>query len=47
MLREVGLGVTMGNACDEAKAAADYVTMSVDADGIHRVLTALGVLLQR
>lgn len=38
MLREAGIGVAMGNACPEAKAAADYITASCDADGV-----ALGI----
>lgn len=38
MLRHAGIGVAMGNANDEVKAAADYVTDSVDDDGIANVL---------
>ena len=34
MLRFAGIGVAMGNATDEPKAAADYVTDSVDDAGI-------------
>ena len=34
MLRDAGIGVAMENACAEAKAAADYVTPSCDADGV-------------
>ncbi len=33
MLEEAGLGIAMGNARDEVKAAADFVTLSVDEDG--------------
>ena len=34
MLKAAGIGVAMGNACDELKAAADYVTSDCDDDGI-------------
>jgi Cof subfamily protein (haloacid dehalogenase superfamily) len=34
MLRHAGIGVAMGNANDNVKQAADYVTDSVDDDGI-------------
>ena len=38
MLRAAGVGVAMGNALDEVKAHADYVTSSVDEDGIANAL---------
>lgn len=38
MLRTAGIGVAMGNATDEAKAAADYVTADCDDDGLLRAL---------
>ncbi|MGJ3509081.1 Cof-type HAD-IIB family hydrolase [Enemella sp. A6] len=38
MLRAAGLGVAMGNAHDDVKAAADRVTASHDDDGIALVL---------
>ena len=44
MLAWAGTGVAMGNACDEALAAADYVTASVDDDGIRRALEHFGVI---
>ena len=34
----------MGNACDEALNAADYVTATVDDDGSARALEHLGIL---
>ena len=34
MLRFTGLGIAMGNAHDEVKAAADYVTLSNAQDGV-------------
>ena len=44
MLRYAGLGVAMGNATDETKQAADYVTGSVDDGGIAQALRHFGVL---
>lgn len=44
MLQAAGVGVAMGNACDEALNASDYVTASVDDDGIAKALVHLGVL---
>lgn len=38
MIRAAGTGVAMGNATDELKAVADYVTTSVDDDGIARAV---------
>jgi Cof subfamily protein (haloacid dehalogenase superfamily) len=38
MLKHVGLGVAMGNADDEVKSVADYVTDGVDNDGIYNAL---------
>lgn len=43
MLRHAAVGVAMGNASDEVKAAADYVTRSVDDDGIGYALRRFGV----
>ena len=44
MLRYAGIGVAMGNATDETKQAADYVTGSVDDDGIAQALRHFGVI---
>jgi len=38
MVKYAGLGVAMGNAVDEVKAASDYVTRSNDDNGIVDVL---------
>ena len=38
MLRRAGIGVAMGNANDAVKSQADYVTTSVDEDGVLRAL---------
>lgn len=43
ILQAAGTGVAMGNAPDDVKAVADYVTASVDEDGIARALKHLGV----
>ncbi len=34
LLNTAGLGVAMGNAPDEVKAVADYVTLDVDHSGL-------------
>ncbi|MEO8973044.1 MAG: Cof-type HAD-IIB family hydrolase [Ktedonobacteraceae bacterium] len=41
MLRFAGLGVAMGNAHDEVKAAADYVTLSNAEEGVAAVIEKL------
>ncbi len=38
MMLSAGIGVAMGNATDELKDAADYITSSVDDDGIARAI---------
>lgn len=38
MLETVGLGIAMGNAVDEAKAASDYITDAVWEEGITTAL---------
>lgn len=44
MLRFAAIGIAMGNASDEVKAAANYVTTSVDEDGIANALQHFGIL---
>lgn len=44
MLKAVGTGIAMGNSSDEVKAAADYVTTSVDDDGIYNGLRHFGII---
>lgn len=44
MLAFVQVGVAMGNAKESAKHAADYVTSSVDEDGIAKALEHFGLL---
>ena len=41
MLKSAGVGVAMGNACDEAKVAAACVGPTNNEDGVAQVLEAL------
>ena len=38
MLRHAGIGIAMGNARDEVKAAAHYTTDTVDEDGVAKAI---------
>lgn len=44
IVRDVGVGVAMGNACEELKSVADYITDSVDEDGIENALLHFGLI---
>ena len=44
IIRQAGVGVAMGNAGAEVKYAADYVTASVDDDGVRQALQHYGVI---
>ena len=44
MLKVAGIGVAMGNAGDSLKKVADYVTTTVDDDGIRRALEHFHVI---
>lgn len=44
MLQLCGIGVAMGNAGVQTKAAADYVCDDVDADGLYRAFVHLGLI---
>ncbi|WP_314209506.1 HAD family hydrolase [Vagococcus salmoninarum] len=44
MLRDVGIGVAMGNAMAEIKELADYITKSNTEDGIDYALRQLKLL---
>ena len=44
MLSFAGIGVAMGNACEELKQVADYVTLSVDDDGVSHALKKFGLI---
>ena len=44
MLRHVAIGIAMGNAGDDVKAAADYVTDDIDDNGVANALRHFGVI---
>ena len=44
MIKHAGVGVAMGNADDDVRLAADYITTSVDDDGVGNALRHFGVL---
>lgn len=44
MLQFVQTGIAMGNAADAVKQRADFVTDSVDNDGVEKALVKLGVI---
>lgn len=44
MFHAVGLSIAMGNGCDEAKEAADYITDDIDEDGIWNALKHFGLV---
>ena len=44
MIRQAGIGIAMGNAIDELKQQADYVTSTVDEDGILNALRHFGIV---
>lgn len=44
MLKCAGIGVAMGNASAKVKEAADYITTSVDQDGIYQALKYFGII---
>lgn len=44
MLKFAGLGIAMGNAPDNVKAEADYVTDKAEDDGIEKALKNFGVI---
>ena len=44
IIEYAGVGVAMGNATTDVKAAADYVTLSVDEDGIPAALCHFGLV---
>ena len=44
MLKECGIGVAMGNAMDEVKKEADYITTDIFDDGIANALRHFGLI---
>ena len=44
MIKYAGTGVAMGNASEEVKIVADYITTSVDDDGVGNAFRYFGIL---
>ena len=44
IIKEAGVGVAMGNAGEELKQVADYITTHVDEDGVKNALIKYGVI---
>lgn len=44
MIKAAGVGVVMGNAFDEVKEHADYITLSCDEDGVADALKKFGLI---
>lgn len=44
MLQYAGIGVAMGNALEEVKQAADYVTANIDQGGVAKALAHYGLI---
>lgn len=44
MLQAAGYGIAMGNACDELKAIADYITTPILEDGVYQSLKHFGLI---
>ena len=44
IIRHAGVGIAMGNATPDVKEAADFVTDSVDDDGLARAFAHLGII---
>ncbi len=44
MIRQAGIGIAMGNAIPELKEESDYITTSVDDDGILNALRHFGIV---
>lgn len=44
MIRYAGIGIAMGNAGEDVKKAADYITTSVDDDGIGNAFRKFGLI---
>ena len=44
MIRVAGIGVAMGQGCQAVKEVADFITDSVDQNGIEKALQHFGLL---
>jgi hydroxymethylpyrimidine pyrophosphatase-like HAD family hydrolase len=45
-VKAAGIGIAMGNAMDELKRAADYITDAIDQDGIKNACLHFGLIRQ-
>jgi hydroxymethylpyrimidine pyrophosphatase-like HAD family hydrolase len=43
MIEAAGIGVAMSNACPEVRAAAKYITLSNDEDGVAAAMRHFGL----
>ena len=46
IIKKAGVGVAMGNAGDELKQVADFITTHVDEDGVKNALIKYGVIAE-
>ncbi len=46
IVKAAGIGIAMGNAMDELKRAADYITDAIDQDGIKNACLHFGLIRQ-
>ena len=46
MIEACGLGIAMGNAYEDARKAADWITTDIDDDGIYNAFVHAGVIEQ-
>ena len=46
IIKKAGVGVAMGNAGEELKLVADYITTHVDEDGVKNALIKYGVIAE-
>jgi hydroxymethylpyrimidine pyrophosphatase-like HAD family hydrolase len=44
MLKQAGMGVAMGNADPEVQKYADFVTKSIEEDGVEYALKHFGLI---
>ena len=44
MLKAAGIGVAMGNASEAVKASADFITDTVENDGLCKALKNFGII---
>ena len=44
IIRAAGIGIAMGNAIEELKTAADYVTDDIGRDGVYKACLHFGLI---